>query len=88
MASGEPVRIRELVEALGVASGRPDLLRIGARPANPAEPAVLTATGGACATRSAGGAAQRSSSAPRRRSRGGGRRSAPSPGWPAQRTRH
>jgi nucleoside-diphosphate-sugar epimerase len=42
-ASGEPVRIRDLVEALAAAAGRPDLVRLGARPANPSEPAVLTA---------------------------------------------
>jgi nucleoside-diphosphate-sugar epimerase len=46
MASGEPRPIRELVEALARAAGRPDLLRIGARPANPAEPAVITAATG------------------------------------------
>ncbi len=43
IASGEPRPIRDLVVALGDAAGRPDLLRIGARPANPAEPASLTA---------------------------------------------
>jgi len=31
------------VAALGEAAGRPDLLRIGARPSNPSEPAELTA---------------------------------------------
>ena len=35
--------IRALVEALAEAAGRPDLLRIGARPANPAEPVSITA---------------------------------------------
>lgn len=43
VASGEPRPVRDLIVALGAAAGRPDLLRIGARPANPAEPAVLTA---------------------------------------------
>jgi len=43
MASGEPVRVRDLVEALARAAGRPDLLRLGARPARPDEPAELTA---------------------------------------------
>jgi nucleoside-diphosphate-sugar epimerase len=44
MASGEPRPIRDLVEALGRAAGRPDLLRIGARAANPGEPASITAS--------------------------------------------
>jgi nucleoside-diphosphate-sugar epimerase len=43
LASGEPRSIRALVEALADAAGRPDLLRIGARPANPSEPAAITA---------------------------------------------
>jgi nucleoside-diphosphate-sugar epimerase len=43
MASGEPRPIRDVVAALGEAAGRPDLLRIGARPSNPAEPASITA---------------------------------------------
>ncbi len=43
MASGDPRPIRDLIEALAEAAGRPDLLRIGARPANPAEPASITA---------------------------------------------
>jgi nucleoside-diphosphate-sugar epimerase len=43
MASGEPRPIRDVVVALGEAAGRPDLLRIGARPANPSEPASITA---------------------------------------------
>jgi nucleoside-diphosphate-sugar epimerase len=43
MASGEPRPIRDLVVALGEAAGRPDLLRIGARPSNPSEPAAITA---------------------------------------------
>jgi nucleoside-diphosphate-sugar epimerase len=42
MASGQPLRIRDLVEALGRAAGRPDLIQLGARPAG-AEPARLTA---------------------------------------------
>jgi nucleoside-diphosphate-sugar epimerase len=42
VASGRPVRIRELVAALAEAAGRPDLVRLGARPAG-AEPRLLTA---------------------------------------------
>jgi nucleoside-diphosphate-sugar epimerase len=44
LASGDPRPIHEVVEAFGAAAGRPDLLRIGARPSNPAEPSVLTAS--------------------------------------------
>ena len=44
MASGDARPVRELVELLGAAAGREDLLRIGARPANPSEPSVLTAS--------------------------------------------
>jgi nucleoside-diphosphate-sugar epimerase len=43
VASGEPLRIRDLVEAIASAAGRPDLLRIGARPTSAEEPRVLTA---------------------------------------------
>lgn len=43
VASGQPVRLRELVVAVAAAAGRPDLLALGARPANPSEPDVLTA---------------------------------------------
>lgn len=43
MASGEPRPIRDVVVALGEAAGRPDLLRIGARPAKASEPAAITA---------------------------------------------
>jgi nucleoside-diphosphate-sugar epimerase len=43
MASGEPVRVRELVEQVAEAAGRPDLLRVGALPARAGEPAALTA---------------------------------------------
>ena len=42
LASGAPVRVRDLVEALAQAAGRPDLVRRGALPA-PADPAQLTA---------------------------------------------
>jgi nucleoside-diphosphate-sugar epimerase len=42
MASGRPVRIRELVAALADAAGRPELVRLGARQAG-LEPALLTA---------------------------------------------
>ncbi|MGI8594313.1 MAG: NAD-dependent epimerase/dehydratase family protein [Solirubrobacteraceae bacterium] len=45
MASGEPVRVRDLVEALARAAGRPDLVRLGARHASADEPAELTADG-------------------------------------------
>lgn len=42
MASGLPVRVRDLIEAIAAAAGRPELVRLGARPsAN--EPASLTA---------------------------------------------
>jgi nucleoside-diphosphate-sugar epimerase len=44
LASGEPRTIREIVEVLALEAGRPDLLRIGARPSNPSEPASLTAS--------------------------------------------
>jgi nucleoside-diphosphate-sugar epimerase len=43
MASGDPRPIRALVDALATAAGRPDLLRLGARPTNPSEPAAITA---------------------------------------------
>jgi nucleoside-diphosphate-sugar epimerase len=43
VASGEALRIRDLVEAVARAAGRPDLLRIGARPPSPGEPRALTA---------------------------------------------
>jgi nucleoside-diphosphate-sugar epimerase len=42
MGSGRPLRIRELVAALAEAAGRPDLVRLGARPAGN-EPALLSA---------------------------------------------
>ena len=43
VASGEPRQVRDLIAALGAAAGRPELLRIGARPSNPSEPVELTA---------------------------------------------
>lgn len=43
VASGRSVALRELICALGEASGRPDLVALGARPANAAEPLRLTA---------------------------------------------
>lgn len=43
LASGRPVRVRELVEALAAAAGRPELVRLGALPANPREPSELLA---------------------------------------------
>lgn len=46
VASGDPVRIREVITAVAEAAGRPDMLQLGARPANPSEPDVLTASVG------------------------------------------
>ncbi|MCW2996506.1 MAG: NAD-dependent epimerase/dehydratase [Solirubrobacterales bacterium] len=43
VASGTPVPMRDLVVALGEASGRPELVQLGARPANPSEPTSLIA---------------------------------------------
>ena len=43
LASGTPARVRDLVEALAAAAGRPDLVRLGALPASPGEPAELLA---------------------------------------------
>jgi len=43
MASGEPLTIAELVQAIAAAAGRPELVRLGALAANPAEPQRLTA---------------------------------------------
>lgn len=43
VASGRPVAVKELICALGEAAGRPDLVVLGARPTNPAEPVSLTA---------------------------------------------
>ncbi len=43
LASGTPARIRDLVNALAQAAGRPDLIRLGARPMPPGEPAELLA---------------------------------------------
>lgn len=43
VASGRPIPMRDLITALGDASGRPDLVELGARPANPNEPSSLTA---------------------------------------------
>lgn len=43
MASGEPVSVAEVVAAIAAAAGRPELVRLGALPANPAEPRRLTA---------------------------------------------
>jgi nucleoside-diphosphate-sugar epimerase len=42
MASGLPMRVRDLIEALAAAAGRPDLVRLGALPSTD-EPARLTA---------------------------------------------
>lgn len=43
IASGESVSLAEVVETLARTAGRPDLLRLGALPANPSEPQRLTA---------------------------------------------
>jgi nucleoside-diphosphate-sugar epimerase len=43
VASGTPIPMRDLIESLARAAGRPDLLRLGARPTNPNEPTTLTA---------------------------------------------
>jgi nucleoside-diphosphate-sugar epimerase len=43
LASGLPVRIRDLVEALAAAAGRPELVEFGALPASASEPTSLTA---------------------------------------------
>jgi nucleoside-diphosphate-sugar epimerase len=43
VASGAAIPMRELILALGRASGRPELVQLGARPANPSEPSVLAA---------------------------------------------
>ena len=43
LASGSPIRLRDLIEALAAAAGRPDLVRLGARPAPAGEPDELVA---------------------------------------------
>jgi nucleoside-diphosphate-sugar epimerase len=43
LASGRPTRVRELVQALAEAAGRPELVRLGVRPAARGEPAELLA---------------------------------------------
>jgi nucleoside-diphosphate-sugar epimerase len=43
MASGESVRIADVVNAIAQATGRPELVRLGSLPANPHEPERLTA---------------------------------------------
>lgn len=43
MASGVPVRVRDLIDALARAAGRPELMRLGARATPASEPASLTA---------------------------------------------
>jgi len=43
LGSGQPTTVRELVEALAAAAGRPDLPRFGAREPAPGEPAELVA---------------------------------------------
>jgi nucleoside-diphosphate-sugar epimerase len=43
MASGEPVRVADVVSAIAAAAGHPELVRSGALPADPHEPEELTA---------------------------------------------
>jgi nucleoside-diphosphate-sugar epimerase len=43
VASGQCVPVRQLIDALGTLSGRPDLLAIGGRPTSPEEPSRLAA---------------------------------------------
>lgn len=43
MASGEPVRVADVVAAIAAAAGRPELVRLGALPQRPGEPERLTA---------------------------------------------
>jgi nucleoside-diphosphate-sugar epimerase len=43
MASGEPVRVADVVGAIAAATGHPELLRMGALPTQPHEPQRLTA---------------------------------------------
>jgi nucleoside-diphosphate-sugar epimerase len=43
VGSGEAVAVRAVVEAVARCCGRPDLVRLGARPTPPNEPPVLVA---------------------------------------------
>jgi nucleoside-diphosphate-sugar epimerase len=43
MASGEPVRVADVIAAVAQAAGRPELVRLGARPTSPGEPQRMTA---------------------------------------------
>jgi dTDP-L-rhamnose 4-epimerase len=43
VASGEPVRVADVVAAIGASTGRPELVRMGALPQRPGEPERLTA---------------------------------------------
>lgn len=43
VASGEPVRVADVVAAIAAAAGRPELVRLGALPQRPGEPERLTA---------------------------------------------
>jgi nucleoside-diphosphate-sugar epimerase len=43
IGSGEPVRVRDIVEALGRLTGKADLLGIGVRPTGPDEPPLVVA---------------------------------------------
>ena len=49
IATGRCHPIRDVVEAIGTQIGRPDLIRLGARPTPPGEPRELAATGAALA---------------------------------------
>jgi UDP-glucuronate decarboxylase len=46
VCSGEPVTVREIVERLGRAAGRPDLVALGARPYPDGEPTVVLGDNG------------------------------------------
>ena len=43
IGSGEPVTVREVVEAVAAAAGRPDLVRAGALPQREGEPPEIVA---------------------------------------------
>lgn len=43
VASGQPVRLKDLVTQIGQLAGRPDLIRLGALPSRPGDPPRLTA---------------------------------------------
>jgi nucleoside-diphosphate-sugar epimerase len=43
IASGVPLRLSELIQEIAAQLGRPDLIRLGARPTAPNEPSLLVA---------------------------------------------